>query len=59
MNIIVIGGGTVGTAICSHLIKEGHNVTVIDKSPDNLNEISNNHDATCILGNGARLACTL
>lgn len=53
MNIIVIGGGTVGTAICSHLIKEGHNVTVIDKSPDNLNEISNNHDATCILGNGA------
>lgn len=53
MNIIIVGGGTVGTAICSQLIKEGHNITVVDKDPLGLNEISNTCDVTCILGNGA------
>ena len=53
MNIIIVGGGTVGTAICSQLIKEKHNITVIDSCPASLEAISNTNDVTCILGNGA------
>ncbi len=53
MNIIIVGSGTVGTAICSQLIKEGHNITVIDSNASNIAEISNTCDANCLHGNGA------
>lgn len=53
MNIIIIGSGTVGTAICAQLVKEGHDITVIDNNSVTLNEISNTYDVTSILGNGA------
>lgn len=50
MKIIIIGSGTVGTAICQQLVKEGHDVTVVEKNPDSLREISNTCDITAILG---------
>ena len=53
MNIIIIGSGTVGAAICAQLVKEGHDITVIDNNSTTLNEISNTYDVTSILGNGA------
>jgi trk system potassium uptake protein TrkA len=53
MQIIIIGGGTVGSAVCKQLSTEGHNITVIDKDPDALNEISNMCDIFGITGNGA------
>ena len=53
MQIIIIGGGTVGSAICKQLSAEGHNITVIDKDPDALNEISNMCDIFGVTGNGA------
>lgn len=53
MNIIIIGSGTVGAAICAQLAKEGHDITVIDNNSETLTEISNTYDVTSMLGNGA------
>ena len=53
MQIIIIGGGTVGAAICKRLSAEGHSITVIDKNPDALQEISNICDIFGVTGNGA------
>ncbi len=55
MNIIVVGSGTVGTAICLQLIKEGHNITVVDSNTSNIAELSNICDANCICGSGANI----
>ena len=52
MNIIIIGSGTVGAAICAQLVKEGHDITVIDNNSATLDQISNTYDVTSILGNG-------
>lgn len=53
MDIIIIGSGTVGAAICAQLVKEGHDVTVIDSDPASLTAISNTCDVTTLMGNGA------
>lgn len=53
MNIIIIGSGTVGAAICAQLVKEGHDVTVIDSDAISLTAISNTCDVTSLMGNGA------
>ncbi|MBR6743752.1 MAG: Trk system potassium transporter TrkA, partial [Clostridia bacterium] len=56
MQIIIIGGGTVGAAICKQLAAEGHSITVIDTDQSILNEISNICDIFGIAGNGADVA---
>lgn len=53
MKIIIVGGGTVGTAITSQLAAENHNVTVIDTDLSGITELSNICDVIGILGNGA------
>ena len=53
MQIILIGGGTVGAAICKQLSAEGHDITAIDTDQNALNEISNICDIFGITGNGA------
>ena len=53
MQIIIIGGGTVGSAICKQLSAEGHSITVIDKDLNALHDISNVCDVFGISGNGA------
>ena len=52
MNIILIGCGTVGNAICQGLVDEGHNVTVIDNNEGALTELCNSADVTGLFGNG-------
>lgn len=56
MNIIIVGSGTVGTAICAQLAKEGHAITVVDTDEAALTEISNVCDVTGLLGNGAEIS---
>lgn len=56
MQIIIIGGGAVGTSICSQLAKEGHDITVIDTDKAPLDEISNICDVISLHGNGASVA---
>ncbi len=56
MKIIIIGGGTVGTAICARLSGEGHDITVIDTNYSALTEISNAYDVFGVSGNGAEIS---
>lgn len=53
MDIVLIGNGKVGGNLTSQLVREGHNVTVIDKNPDKLKRIQDSQDVMCIEGNGA------
>ena len=56
MKIIIIGAGTVGTAICQQLVGEGHDITVVDRSADLLEEIESSLDVATALGNGAEIS---
>lgn len=56
MNIIIVGSGSVGAAICKELVKGKHNVTVIDTSSQAIAELTNSCDVTGLVGNGADIA---
>ena len=53
MNIIIVGCGKIGRAIVANLVNEGHDITVIDNSPDVIREITNIYDVMGLCGNGA------
>lgn len=53
MQIIIIGAGKVGNTLATQLVKEGHDVTVIDINGEVLNDLSNTIDIMTITGNGA------
>lgn len=57
MNIIVVGCGKIGFSIVSELIKEGHDITVIDTDPATVEEITNMYDCMGVCGNG--VDCTV
>lgn len=56
MKIIVVGAGTVGTAICEQLVAEGHDVTVIDSDSARISEITSSYDVTAVIGNSADIS---
>lgn len=56
MKIIIVGGGTVGAAICTQLSAEGHDITVIETEPSAVNEIANVCDVIGLVGNGADIS---
>lgn len=53
MDIVIIGGGKVGEELCRDLSKENHNIVLIDKDPNRLEQLSNTYDIRGVLGNGA------
>ena len=53
MNIIIAGIGKIGLAVVSTLVREGHDVTVIDKSPEIVTEVTNIYDVIGVCGNCA------
>lgn len=53
MNIIVAGCGKIGKAVIGTLCSEGHDVTVMDKNPDTVREITNIYDVIGVCGNSA------
>jgi len=53
MKIIIIGAGQVGSSLSINLVKEGNDVTLIDKSADLLENIAEKVDLQTIHGNGA------
>ena len=53
MKIVVIGDGKVGNAIIENACLEGHQVIVIDKNPNIVEDIVNRYDVMGICGNGA------
>lgn len=56
MKIVIIGGGTVGNAICKQLAGEGHDITVIDTDFSVLTEVSNTSDVFGVVGSGAQIS---
>lgn len=53
LNIIIVGCGKVGSTLVEQLVKEGHDITIIDKNPQKIQEITNLYDIMGIVGNGA------
>lgn len=53
MNIIIVGNGKVGRTLTRQLAKEGHDVVVIDKDPQVIEDVINDFDVMGICGNGA------
>lgn len=53
MKIIVIGDGKVGRTIVEHTCQEGHEVVVVDKNPDAVEQIVEQFDVMGVCGNGA------
>lgn len=53
MKIAVIGGGKVGSNLAQQLVREGHDVTIVDNDPANIKRIQNTADVLCVEGNGA------
>lgn len=53
LNIIIVGCGKVGSALVEQLVKEGHDITIIDKNPQKIQNYTNLYDIMGIVGNGA------
>ena len=53
MQIIVVGCGGVGTVLIEHLSKEDHNITVIDRNAQSVQDAVDDYDVMGIVGNGA------
>lgn len=53
MKIVIIGNGKVGSNLSSALVREGHDVTVVDNEEAHLRKSQNMLDVMCIEGNGA------
>lgn len=51
MKIIIAGGGKIGYTVADMLSGEGHDLTVIDRDPDVIAQISNGLDVICFEGN--------
>ena len=53
MNIISAGCGKVGRALAEQLSREKHDITVIDRKPEAIQQITNIADVRGVVGNGA------
>ena len=53
MRIVIVGAGEVGFHIADRLSREGHAVTLIEKNPQRVAEVTKRLDAMVIAGNGA------
>jgi trk system potassium uptake protein len=52
MNILIIGGGELGSMIAEQLIAEGHNITLIEKSAKNAKKLNDELDCYVLAGSG-------
>lgn len=53
LNIIIVGCGKVGNTLTEKLVEEGHDITLIDRNPQKIREITGIYDVMGIVGNGA------
>ena len=52
MNIIICGAGRVGFTIAKLLSEQGHSITVIDQSSEDIQKINDSLDVKAIVGKG-------
>ena len=55
MKVIVVGCGKVGKTIADELVKEGHDIVLVDQNASLVEEVTDSIDALGIVGNGASL----
>lgn len=55
MNIVIAGGGKVGSELTSKLSSEGHEITLIDSNSDVLENIMEQYDVMAVQGNAASM----
>ena len=53
LSIIIVGCGKVGITLVEKLSREGHDITVIDKNRELVQNISDTYDVMTVVGNGA------
>ncbi|MBM3243712.1 MAG: TrkA family potassium uptake protein, partial [Candidatus Omnitrophica bacterium] len=52
MHVIIVGCGRVGAELAKLLANEGHNVVIIDKSPDSFDRLGSTFNGLTMTGNG-------
>lgn len=52
MNIVIIGAGKIGATLTEQLLREGHEITVVDTRTAALDAIGNTLDVMTVAGNG-------
>ena len=55
MYIVIIGGGSVGYHLCKALLREGHEVLVLDKDPSKCERFEDELGSVCIRGDGCEV----
>lgn len=53
MEIVIVGGGKLGYALCRDLVIEGHEIVLIDRDPIRIEALQEELDIRCIVGNGS------
>lgn len=53
LNIIIVGCGKVGSTLVEQLSNEGHDITIIDKNPQKIQNLTTLYDVMGLVGNGA------
>ena len=59
LSIIIVGCGKVGQTLVEQLSKEGHDITIIDKKADKVQQLANTYDIMGLVGNGASYSVQL
>ena len=55
MKIIIVGCGKVGKCLVEELVKEKHNIVIIDNDANLVEQLSGSLDVLGIIGNGASI----
>ena len=56
MRILIVGDGKVGHTLATELLREGHDITIIDQNDAKLKKTQDTLDVMCVHGNGANAA---
>ena len=51
MNIIIVGAGKIGSALARYLSHEGHSITVVDRNPARISQLSTSLDVMTVCAN--------
>ncbi len=52
MNVVILGCGRVGAVLANRLVREGHQVAVIDRDPEAFKRLPKDTSAKLVLGTG-------
>ncbi|MBQ4055277.1 MAG: Trk system potassium transporter TrkA [Clostridia bacterium] len=53
LSIIIVGAGKVGETLVEKLVREGHDITIVDKNAERVQSVASTYDVMGLVGNGA------